>query len=55
MNRLQNLEKIDARSEKIRNIMIEEPMWIVRYGTSIIATILLVAAIIIYCTGWLAT
>jgi len=55
MNSFYNLEKIDIRSKKIHKIMKEEPAWIVRYGTSIIATILLIAAIILYSKGWLAS
>jgi len=43
-----DLEKIGIRSEKVRNIMIEEPPLLVRYGTVIIATLLLIVVVITY-------
>lgn len=43
-----DLEKIEIRSEKIRNIMSEEPPFVIRYGTVIISIILLISAVCIY-------
>ena len=40
-----DLENIGIRSDKIRNIMGEEPMVVIRYGTVIIAVLLLTVSI----------
>ena len=47
-----DLEKKDIRSDKVRNIMVEEPPVLIRYGTIIIAFLLLALAVAvsnIYC------
>lgn len=43
-----DLENIGIRSDKVRNIMVEEPPIVIRYGTSIIAVLLLAMAIITF-------
>ena len=43
-----DLEQKEIRSAKVRNIMIEEPPLLVRYGTVIIATLLLIVVVIAY-------
>lgn len=43
-----DLEKIKIRSEKVRRILSEELPWIVRYGTIIISSILVIIVILIY-------
>lgn len=43
-----DLEKIEIHSDKVRNIMGEEPPIVIRYGTSIIAVLLLTMAIITF-------
>lgn len=43
-----DLEKIEIRSDKVRNIMMEKPPLLIRYSTAIIAVILFVAIIIAY-------
>ncbi len=43
-----DLEKKEIRSAKVRNIMIEKPPLLVRYGTVIIATLLLIVVVIAY-------
>ncbi|KWW28108.1 MAG: Uncharacterized protein AUK64_1865 [bacterium P201] len=40
-----DLENIGIRSDKIRNIMGEEPPIVIRYGTVIIAVLLLTVSI----------
>ena len=40
MKKNNNLERLELRSEKVRNIMGSEPSWIVRYGTVLIAVLL---------------
>lgn len=44
-----DMEKKNIRSDKVRNIMMEKPPLLIRYGTVIIAVILFVAIIITYC------
>lgn len=44
-----DMEKKNIRSDKVRNIMIEKPPLLIRYGTVIIAVILFAAIIIAYC------
>ena len=44
-----DMEKKNIRSDKVRNIMMEKPPLLIRYGTVIIAVILLAAIIIAYC------
>jgi len=41
-----DLEKIEIRSEKVRNIIGEEPHWFIRYGTIVIAFLLVLLIII---------
>ena len=41
-----DMEKKNIRSDKVRNIMMEKPPLLIRYGTVIIAVILLAAIII---------
>ena len=44
-----DMEKKNIHSDKVRNIMMEKPPLLIRYGTVIIAVILLAAIIIAYC------
>ena len=41
-----DLEKKDIRSDKVRNIMMEKPPVLIRYGTAIIATLLVAVAFV---------
>ena len=41
-----DLEKIEIRSEKVRNIIGEKPHWFIRYGTIVIAFLLVLLIII---------
>lgn len=41
-----DMEKKNIRSDKVRNIMMEKPPLLIRYGTVIIAVILFAAIII---------
>lgn len=43
-----DLEKIETRSKKVRNIMDEKPPLFIRYGTVIISIFLLVIAIALW-------
>lgn len=43
-----DLEKKDIRSDKVRNIMVKKPPVLIRYGTTIIAVLLLAVAIVIF-------
>jgi len=43
-----DLEKKDIRSDKVRNIMVEKPPVLIRYGTAIITFLLLIVAAIAY-------
>lgn len=43
-----DLEKKEIRSDKVRNIMIEKPPLVIRYGTTIITVLLLIFAAIAY-------
>lgn len=42
-----DLEKTELRSEKIRKIIDEAPPWLIRYGTAIIALLLILLALFI--------
>lgn len=44
-----DMEKKNIRSDKVRNIMMEKPPLLIRYGTVIIVVILFAAIIIAYC------
>ncbi len=48
MSRTYDLEKIRLRSKKVRNIISEEPPWFIRYGTMVIASLLIIITIFIY-------
>ncbi len=43
-----DLEKIETRSKKVRDIMVEKPPFFIRYGTVMIAVLLFVVALVIY-------
>ncbi len=43
-----DLEKIEIRSDKVKKIMAEEPPAVIRYGTAVIAALLLAAVIIAF-------
>jgi len=43
-----DLEKKDIRSDKVRNIMVEKPPVLIRYGTAIIATLLFTVTIVVF-------
>lgn len=43
-----DLEKKDIRSDKVRNIMVEKPPVLIRYGTAVIATLLFAVAVIVF-------
>jgi hypothetical protein len=43
-----DLENIGIRSDKVRNIMGEEPPIVIRYGTTIIAALLLSVAVVAF-------
>lgn len=43
-----DLEKKDIRSDKVRNIMVEKPPVLIRYGTAIIATLLVAVAFVAF-------
>ncbi len=42
-----DLEKLEARSKKVRDTMADKPPFFIRYGTTIIATSLLVITIVL--------
>ena len=48
MEKNNDLEKIELRSEKVRRIVNEKPPFFIRYGTIILTVLLLLAAIIVY-------
>jgi hypothetical protein len=43
-----DFEKKDIRSDKVRNIMMEKPPVLIRYGTAIIATLLVAVAFVAF-------
>ena len=43
-----DLQKKDIRSDKVRNIMMEKPPVLIRYGTAIIATLLVAVAFVAF-------
>jgi hypothetical protein len=43
-----DFEKKDIRSDKVRNIMMEKPPVLIRYGTAIIATLLVTVAFVAF-------
>ncbi|SEV81219.1 hypothetical protein SAMN04487850_0128 [Prevotella aff. ruminicola Tc2-24] len=43
-----DLENIGIRSDKVRNIMMEKPPVLIRYGTAIIATLLVAVAFVAF-------
>ena len=47
MEKNNDLEKIELRSEKVRRIVNEKPPFFIRYGTIILTILLLLAAIIV--------
>lgn len=48
MKNSDNLEKIEIRSKKVRDIMHEEPPIAIRFGTALLCILLLILAIIAY-------
>lgn len=46
---MKDLERAELRSKKVRDIMTERPPIFIRYGTAIIAMLLLSVAIIAMC------
>lgn len=49
MDKMKDLENVELRSEKVRDIMTERPPIFIRYGTAIVAMLLLSVAIIAFC------
>lgn len=49
MNKSCDIEQLELRSEKVRNIIKEKPPIVIRYGTTIIAAILLAVGIVFIC------
>ena len=43
-----DLEKLETRSKKVREIMAEKPPFIVCHGTTMIAMLLLIVAIVMW-------
>lgn len=48
MDIMKDLERAELRSEKVRNIMMESPPIVIRYGTVSIAILLLAIVIIVF-------
>ena len=51
MTKNNNFRKTELRSEKVRNIMVEEPPWIVCYGTMLIVVLLGLMFLVVRQTG----
>ncbi len=43
-----DLEKKEIRSDKVRKIMVEKPPFLIRYGTAIIAALVLAMTIVAF-------
>lgn len=48
MDKMKDLENLELRSRKVRDIMMERPPKVIRYGTTIIAMLLFSIAIIAF-------
>ena len=48
MDKMKDLENLELRSRKVRDIMMERPPIVIRYGTTIIAMLLFSVAIIAF-------